>query len=901
MSVTLPVRAAFYYPWYVGGPDPVYPGAWNQAFKPFTQYQPVRGYYDSSNAAIVSAHVSDLIYAKFKAGIVSWWGQGSREDLRIPSLLSAAVGKDFYWAVYYEAEGNTIAGVTGSPDPTSAQITSDLNYITANYTSHPNYLHISGKPVIFVYGGAEDGGQAAGSLPSARWFAANAGAAEDWYYVLKVYGGYTGDAHQPPDWHQYGPAAATDQQGAHSFTVSPGYWAAPDTSPLLARDVASFSTNVQAMLAASVNWKLVTTYNEWVEGTSIEAANGASGRNYVGPGWQTGTARGIYLDILANDGVIPTIPAAGTNLLSKQYMAHIYAPPSGGAPAVAEVPSTLVGPFTLKLQPNGVGASSIWTPTSGANWTNVIGAPGSGAAAVSTSTPGNIDLYAQPGGIPAGATIVSVTLNIDGIGNTTSDPLVQAVLQIAGVNYFSPNLGPLQHSGYITFPYAWTLSPATGVAFTPAEVNALQIGLEFISGTSAAVVDSVWIDVVYMTGDAGSGSTPSAQPDTGAFIRAWPDMADLPSFNWQINGGPESLKMTLPRAWGESGEVGEAGSLADLQMENQVDIYVIDEDTSGDGNLLYRGYIEEYDQNMPAVGVPVTLVPYTSLFQDTWIDGPLVFTNTDPTDMMQSIIEAYVPGVSWDIRNPQVGLTFSQTIQSMKATAAMEIIRRLGGSQWYWRLNPDNSLTFNYYDLLAPATHKLNANHYTNVKFTRSRQDVKTRVFLFGQKEQRADDGTLTQPKIAVVVTGANFNAARPRDLVITDTRITDNGTATRIANAELEYNRADAISGTIEVIDNNYDADKGYDIESFHPGDTLEFFHPDLTYDWPKYDGNYFYDSDAAYNGVYASLIRGPLVISAVAYKGTSAIVTLTTRPAGVIEALVGIADKQLLSDSAA
>ena len=387
---------------------------------------------------------------------------------------------------------------------------------------------------------------------------------------------------------------------------------------------------------------------------------------------------------------------------------------------------------------------------------------------------------------------------------------------------------------------------------------------------------------------------------SGEFIRAWPAVATLPAFRWAINSGPQSMSLTLPRAWGGAGEVGESGSLSDLQMENQVDTYVVDKDTDGNGRLIHRGFIEDYEINMPASdGVPMTLIPYTSLFQDTFIEGPVVFTNEDPSVMMQSIVETYMPGISWDSANPLVGLTFSQTIENMKVTAALEIIRRLGGAQWYYRLNPDNTLTFSFWDLLAPATHMLNANHYSSARFRRSRQDVKTRVFLFGQKEQRDNDGVLTQPRIAVSVTGSNYNSARPRDLFVTDSRITDNGTGIRIANALLEYHRSDSIEGQNEVIDSNEDSVRGYDIESFKPGDTVEFFHPDLIYDWPKYDGDYYYDTTAYYNGVYASQVRGPLIIAAIDYRGTSAVLSLTTRPAGVMEALVGVADKVLLEAS--
>src|SRR6266571_3274030 len=112
-------------------------------------------------------------------------GQGSTEDARLPALLTAAHGTSLEIAPYYEGEGNATAGVTGSPNPTSTQITSDLNYLASHYIADPNYLWIGGKPALFVYGDATDNCSTAD-----RWAAANAAAATHFYLVLKVFSGY---------------------------------------------------------------------------------------------------------------------------------------------------------------------------------------------------------------------------------------------------------------------------------------------------------------------------------------------------------------------------------------------------------------------------------------------------------------------------------------------------------------------------------------------------------------------------------------------------------------------------------------------------------------------------------------------------------------------------------------
>jgi hypothetical protein len=240
--VSLPIRAAFYYPWF--------PEAWNQqGLNPFSHYTPSLGYYDTS--AVVGQHVTAMQSAGIQAGIASWWGQGTPTDGRIPTLLSSA--GNFRWALYYEPEG------TGNP--TSATIGADLAYISAHYASNPAYLHVNGKPVIFVYGDGTDGCGMAD-----RWKAVDSA----FYVVLKVFAGYKTCASQPDSWHQYAPAVAEDHQTGYSFSISPGFWKANEATPRLTRDATRWQTNVRDMVSSNEPWQLVATWDEFGEGSQVE-------------------------------------------------------------------------------------------------------------------------------------------------------------------------------------------------------------------------------------------------------------------------------------------------------------------------------------------------------------------------------------------------------------------------------------------------------------------------------------------------------------------------------------------------------------------------------------------------------------------------------------------------------
>jgi hypothetical protein len=259
-----PVRAAFYYPWF--------PETWTVGGQQ-AHYEPWLGYYNSSAQNVVERHVRDLDYAHVDAAIFSWWGRGEhREDERVPLLLSKTreLGSPLRWVAYYEKEGYG--------DPGVSEIRADLSYLE-RYTEQPEYGRIGRRPVIFVYG-ADD----SSCSVAERWAAATRGR---WYVVLKVFSGYRDCPIQPDAWHQYAPAKAVDRQDSHSFTISPGFWRADEPTPRLARSLDRWKAAVHAMAAADARWQLITTFNEWGEGTGIEPT----------PRWPS-ARRGDYLDAL---------------------------------------------------------------------------------------------------------------------------------------------------------------------------------------------------------------------------------------------------------------------------------------------------------------------------------------------------------------------------------------------------------------------------------------------------------------------------------------------------------------------------------------------------------------------------------------------------------------------------
>jgi beta-glucanase (GH16 family) len=267
----LPLRAAFYYP--------SYPEAWTQnGIFPYTHYHPTLGFYDSGASAVVQQHVAAMQYGGIQTALASWAGVASKTDGRFATLLSTtdAAGSAFRWAVLYELEGQA--------NPTVAQIESDLISIRRRYGGDPSYLRIAGRFVVFVSADASDGC----AMPD-RWKQANTPGA---YVVLRVVSGYTLCASQPSGWYGYAPAGAENSQGTYSFSISPGFWRADESTPRVARDLTRWKTNIANMAASGARFQLVTSFNQWSDGTAVESATE----------WATASGYGAYLDALRASG-----------------------------------------------------------------------------------------------------------------------------------------------------------------------------------------------------------------------------------------------------------------------------------------------------------------------------------------------------------------------------------------------------------------------------------------------------------------------------------------------------------------------------------------------------------------------------------------------------------------------
>ena len=132
------------------------------------------------------------------------------------------------------------------------------------------------------------------------------------------------------------------------------------------------------------------------------------------------------------------------------------------------------------LFPNGPGATTGWTPLSGANWQNVDEVPPDGDTTyVSAGTPGTIDTYAMTDLAATTGTVKGVQTVIDARKDDSGTRTIAPVFHIGASDYVGTNQNIM--TAYSMFLQPYDTSPATSAAWTVSEVNGLNLGQKLVA------------------------------------------------------------------------------------------------------------------------------------------------------------------------------------------------------------------------------------------------------------------------------------------------------------------------------------------------------------------------------------------------------------------------------------
>jgi glycoprotein endo-alpha-1,2-mannosidase len=265
---------AFYYPWYGAPTGPSREWVhWDPQKPRYTSTNtPLAGYYDSRDDGTIERHIREAKQAGIDAFISSWWGIGTFEDLALERLLADAERNDFQVSVYYEEARS------------GDQIYQDLRYLLSKYGQSPAFLKVRGRPVIFFYA------RAIALLAPKDWAELLQRLDREGLALFSIADGFQEDLTGAFDgvhlynpvrmnfrylWELYLRAAPRVKAAGKLFaaTVVPGYDDRYVRQPGFARgrqDGRYYRAYWDAATDSDPHWILITSFNEWHEGSEIE-------------------------------------------------------------------------------------------------------------------------------------------------------------------------------------------------------------------------------------------------------------------------------------------------------------------------------------------------------------------------------------------------------------------------------------------------------------------------------------------------------------------------------------------------------------------------------------------------------------------------------------------------------
>lgn len=290
---------AFYYGWYG---NPRVSGKWvhwkdvDESKKHIASSMgyPLLGAYDSHDPNIVEQHCREAKQAGLTGFIATWWSPGDFHDQGMPLLLEKAGKYGLKVTIYFET-------VPPKEAPTPAGAAKNVLYVLEHYGKNPAWLEVNGKPVVFVYG------RAVGQLKLDGWAQAmaevnrkypggavfigdqiseRAAKTFDGIHTYNITGKTKGmSVEQLRAWAKttYPEWVKTAGAGISCLTVIPGYDDSqadrPKPRPITDRhDGETYRVLWEEAIAAKPDWILITTFNEWHEGSFIEPSAEYGGR-----------------------------------------------------------------------------------------------------------------------------------------------------------------------------------------------------------------------------------------------------------------------------------------------------------------------------------------------------------------------------------------------------------------------------------------------------------------------------------------------------------------------------------------------------------------------------------------------------------------------------------------------
>ncbi len=238
--------------------------------------------YVSRDRGVMGRHIDQAKSAGIDALMVAWYGPGgdNQTEPNLSAMLDEAAARGFHIGILFESDSPFL----GSSDAVAGA----LQHAMSTHANHGAYLRVDGRPVIFFWRPTIYSVETwrairnqADPNHSSIWIAEGI----DMSYQAVFDGHYLySNTWNPPNDLTYTNQKfarwvenARQQQGVYKFwaaTVMPGYndvRIRPGSGFVQDRASGSYYANAwQAAIASHPNWIVITSFNEWPEGTYIE-------------------------------------------------------------------------------------------------------------------------------------------------------------------------------------------------------------------------------------------------------------------------------------------------------------------------------------------------------------------------------------------------------------------------------------------------------------------------------------------------------------------------------------------------------------------------------------------------------------------------------------------------------
>lgn len=309
MMTTEKLVLAFHYVWYgtpfgPAGEWRAWPGGYERIYNPDLVFDgkrmvdspnyPLDGPYDSLDPMVIRRQLCELNQAGIDGSIVSWWGIEDYSDRVLDALVTQAEGTGYRMTVYYETP---MVERRKGADSDVERIYLDMKYLLDTHARKGAWLKVDDRPVIVIY--------VVDTLPLETWRAVKDRLNAAGYNPFFLGDSFNLGALSVMDGlHTYNQVVelvegkdleATYRQvsdGVHkagklfAATVIPGFDDRKIRKPgiLLRReDGGCYNHTWRAATASDPDWVLVTSFNEWHEGSEVETSR-ENGSDYL---WMT--------------------------------------------------------------------------------------------------------------------------------------------------------------------------------------------------------------------------------------------------------------------------------------------------------------------------------------------------------------------------------------------------------------------------------------------------------------------------------------------------------------------------------------------------------------------------------------------------------------------------------------